>query len=246
IPITDIAEIRISLSPASPLDGPGGGGGVIEVVTIPATGPRRVQAHVEGSDAPGGLASATGRAEAAHGLSIRVSGGGHVSGRDFDVVLSHGSHRLRGEDAKGGQASLGAEYKLGPGMIVADGWFEHRSFLVPPGENGTLQVQLIEGETAINGALGGHVALGSWRLEGRGFVEKLDRDILNYVDATQAAYSSREFIRSDREGMLVRANRYLGHSAELALTYNVNTDHATDADGLGNVGGGRSTIAEVA
>src|SRR5262249_46731379 len=55
IPITDIAEIRISLSPASPLDGPGGGGGVIEVVTTAATGPRRVQAHVEGSSAPGAL-----------------------------------------------------------------------------------------------------------------------------------------------------------------------------------------------
>jgi TonB dependent receptor len=106
-------------------------------------------------------------------------------------------------------------------------------------------VQLVDGETAINGALGGHVEVGTWRLEGRGFVEKLDRDLINYVDATRTMVAGRENIRSDREGMLVRANRYLGQHAELALTTNINTDHATDADNLGNVGGGRSTIAEV-
>jgi TonB-dependent receptor-like protein len=212
---------------------------------VPATGPRRVQAHVEGSDAPGGLASATGRAEVAHNLSLRVSGGGNVSGRDFDVVMGDGSHHLLGEDATGGQAALRAEYKLGRGMLVADGWFEHRKFLVPPGEDGTLQVQLIDGETAATGALGGNVEAGSWRLEGRGFVEKLDRDILNYVDATRSAVSGHESIRSDREGVLLRANRYLGHAFELALTANANTDHATDADTVGNVGGGRSTIAEL-
>src|SRR5262249_39963391 len=157
----------------SPLDGPGGGGGVIEVVTVPATGPRRVQAHAEGSDAPGALASATGRAEAVHGLSIRVSRGGNVSGRHFEGLMSDGTHRFLPEDATAGQASLRAEYKLSRGMLVADAWFEHRNFLVPPGEDGTLQVQVIDGETAINGALGGNVAVGSWRLEGRGFVEKL-------------------------------------------------------------------------
>jgi hypothetical protein len=245
IPITDIAEIRVSLSPASPLDGPGGGGGVIEIVTVPATGPRRVQAHVEGSDGPGGLASATGRGEAAHGLSIRVSGGGNASGRDFNVVMSDGSHKVLPEDSTAGQAALRAEYQLGSGMLVADAWFEHRRFLVPPGEDGMLQVQLIDGETAVTGALGGHTELGRWRFEGRGFVEKLDRDIINYVDATRSAIAGKESIRSDREGVLLRANRFLGHSAELALTTNVSTDHATDADDLGNVGGGRSTIAEV-
>ena len=245
IPVTDIAEIRISLSPASPLDGAGGGGGVIEVVTTPATGPRRVQAHVEGSNGPGGLASATGRGEATHGLSLRVSGGGNASGRDFDVVMADGSHKLLPEDSTAGQAALRAEYTVGRGMVMADAWFEHRSFLVPPGEDGTLQVQLVNGETAINGALGGHAEAGTWRLEGRGYVEKLDRDLTNYVDATRSAIAGSESIRSDREGVLLRANRFLGQSAELALTTNVSTDHATDSDNLGNTSGGRSTIGEV-
>jgi outer membrane receptor protein involved in Fe transport len=246
IPVTDIAEIRVSLSPASPLDGPGGGGGVIEVVTLPATGPKRVQAHLEGSNAPGGLASVTGRAEALPGLALRVSGGGTVSRRDFEVVMGDGSHRLLGEGADGGHAALRAEYKLSRGMLMADAWFEHRSFLSPPGADGTLQVQQIDGETALNGAVGGSWSAGGWRLEGRGFVQKLDRDLRDYSDATLATVSGRESIRSDREGLLLRTNRFLGHTAEVAITGNLETEHATDADDLGNVGGGRSTLAEVA
>ncbi|HJZ88931.1 MAG TPA: TonB-dependent receptor [Polyangia bacterium] len=246
IPVTDIAEIRIALAPASPLDGPGGAGGVVEVVTTAATGARRVQARVEGSDAPGALAAVTGRAEALRGLAIRVSGGGSASARDFQVVMADGSQRALGEDARALQAALRLEHAGAGGAIFVDGWLEHRSFLSPPGEDGTLQVMHIDGETAANGALGGHLKLGGWRLEGRGYVQRLDRDLTRFSDATLGMLAGQEKISSDREGMLLRANRFLGPAFELALTANADSEHATDSDGLGNVGGGRSAIAELA
>src|SRR3954471_24240350 len=42
IPITDIVQIRVSTSPQSPIDGPGGPGGVIEVHTRDAIGSQLV------------------------------------------------------------------------------------------------------------------------------------------------------------------------------------------------------------
>ena len=42
IPITDIVQIRVATTPQSPIDGPGGPGGVIEVLTRDAIGPQLV------------------------------------------------------------------------------------------------------------------------------------------------------------------------------------------------------------
>src|SRR5262252_4520294 len=45
IPITDIVQIRVSTTPQSPIDGPNGSGGVIEVVTRDAVGEQLVIAR---------------------------------------------------------------------------------------------------------------------------------------------------------------------------------------------------------
>ena len=47
IPITDIVQIRVSTTPQSPIDGPGGPGGVIEVLTRDAVGPQLVIARAD-------------------------------------------------------------------------------------------------------------------------------------------------------------------------------------------------------
>src|SRR5687767_12898006 len=52
IPITDIVQIRVSTTPKSPIDGPGGPGGVIEVLTRDAIGPQVVVARVLGDSLP--------------------------------------------------------------------------------------------------------------------------------------------------------------------------------------------------
>ena len=47
IPITDIVQIRVSTTPQSPIDGPGGPGGVIEVLTRDAFGEQLVIARLD-------------------------------------------------------------------------------------------------------------------------------------------------------------------------------------------------------
>ena len=47
IPITDIVQIRVATTPQSPIDGPGGPGGVIEVHTRDAIGPQLVVARAD-------------------------------------------------------------------------------------------------------------------------------------------------------------------------------------------------------
>src|SRR4051812_50191085 len=54
IPITDIVEIRVQLSPASPLEGPGGDGGIVEVSTLRATGGGGAYGRVSGGPTPPG------------------------------------------------------------------------------------------------------------------------------------------------------------------------------------------------
>ena len=65
IPITDIVEIRVQLAPASPLEGPGGDGGIVEVTTLRAIGSRMIDGRVVGGSTPGGEASRSGRIGAA-------------------------------------------------------------------------------------------------------------------------------------------------------------------------------------
>ncbi|HMG54770.1 MAG TPA: Plug domain-containing protein, partial [Kofleriaceae bacterium] len=52
IPITDIVQIRVATTPQSPIDGPGGPGGVIEVHTRDAIGAQLVIARVIGDSLP--------------------------------------------------------------------------------------------------------------------------------------------------------------------------------------------------
>jgi outer membrane cobalamin receptor len=52
IPITDIVQIRVATTPQSPIDGPGGPGGVIEVHTRDAIGSQVVVARVTGDSLP--------------------------------------------------------------------------------------------------------------------------------------------------------------------------------------------------
>src|SRR6478672_11622281 len=62
IPITDIVAIKVSTTPQSPIDGPGGPGGVIEVHTRDAIGPQLVIARATADSLPTFGISATARA----------------------------------------------------------------------------------------------------------------------------------------------------------------------------------------
>src|SRR5262249_31980764 len=83
IPVTDIVQIRVSTAPASPIDGPGGPGGVIEVHTRDAIGGRLVVARLTSDTLPTFGASATGRVDLVPKLALRMSASGVLGMEDY-------------------------------------------------------------------------------------------------------------------------------------------------------------------
>src|SRR3954471_19594170 len=76
IPITDIVQIRVSTSPQSPIDGPGGPGGVIEVHTRDAIGSQLVIGRLTADSLPSFGVTGTARATLLPHLALRLSGSG--------------------------------------------------------------------------------------------------------------------------------------------------------------------------
>ena len=83
LPITDIVQIRIATTPQSPIDGPGGSGGVIEVITRDAIGEQGGTARLITDAAPSVGMTATARVPLARHLALRLSGAGLVGRRAF-------------------------------------------------------------------------------------------------------------------------------------------------------------------
>src|SRR5689334_8647133 len=83
IPITDIVQIRMSTTPQSPIDGPGGPGGVIEVLTRDAYGEQLVIARATGDTLPSAGLTGTARVPLAKALALRISMAGLAGARDM-------------------------------------------------------------------------------------------------------------------------------------------------------------------
>jgi len=60
LPTTDLAQVRVSTAPASPIDGPGGPGGVVELHTADAFGDAEVLARATAATARAAVIAATG------------------------------------------------------------------------------------------------------------------------------------------------------------------------------------------
>ena len=110
IPITDIEQIRVSASPASPIDGPGGPGGVIEIFTSDAVGPGMVRARMIGSSLPSGEASATARASLTPNLAARISASATLGDQDYEL-LEGGEYIALSEDREQSVGAVRIEYR---------------------------------------------------------------------------------------------------------------------------------------
>ncbi|MFI5289887.1 MAG: TonB-dependent receptor, partial [Polyangia bacterium] len=154
IPVTDIVEIRVTLAPASPLEGPGGDGGIVEVMTLKASGGRRLDARVRASTAPDALASITGRTPLASGLALRGSAGGRW-GEPSYAVIAPGGAPAQFQDADGqAHTSLRLEKEWKHTRVTGDAWYEHRSYFIPPTDTEGAQLQAIRGEDAFRAVVG--------------------------------------------------------------------------------------------
>jgi outer membrane cobalamin receptor len=202
IPVTDIVEIRIQLAPASPLEGPGGDGGIVEVMTLHAVGGRRLQARVEGGSAPEVEAALTGRVplNGERTTGLRLSAGGRYANPDYPVTdLSGNPQRFFNEQYQAyGAARL--EHQGEKGRVALDGWYGHRAFAIPPSDTEGAAIQVVTGEDAARLVLGGDAVVRKLRLAVGAYGEVLARDTDLYDDYTLAHRSLHQALFTARSG----------------------------------------------
>ena len=244
IPVTDIANIRISTSPASPIDGVGGPGGVIEVNTIDAAGGRLLRGRAGATDLPSIDLSTTGRLTPFEGFSIRGSIAASLGMREFKV---DDGNELVGVDESRRNISSGLrlEYRRNEDRIVADGFFQHRRFLVPPGEDGVDDLLKIDRELSGRFGIRGDFHRGDWRFQGHSYFQSLDRRSTRYSDPLLSQLQNQEDLTGTRVGGGFLVNRTLGKNAHLLFSTSLDSENA-DAVSVGQRSGGRATISEIA
>lgn len=199
IPVTGIAEIRVSLNPASPLNGPGGNGGVIEVLTRSALGQPLGRAQIQGSTAPAGHISATGRRTFGQDLGLRLSASGGLDARALPVTTEEGRTTLA-SDGRQAAAGLRWEHRLEAGRLSADLAATQRKFVIPPGEEAGEGVSVVPDETSFRGVVGLDLRFEEAFVSLRGFALLLDHTVINHTDARLADELTREHIEAHRTG----------------------------------------------
>lgn len=147
IPVTDIVQIRVSTTPQSPIDGPGGSGGVIEVLTRDAIGPQLVIARLTGDSLPSFGMTGTARVALAEHWALRVSSSNLVGARELALPMDQTIDD--GRRATSGAARL--EYRRGERRLAIDAFLADGNYILPPNETegSVLAIMLIDRETSM-------------------------------------------------------------------------------------------------
>jgi outer membrane cobalamin receptor len=187
IPITDIVQIRVATTPQSPIDGPGGPGGVIEVHTRDAIGPQLVIARATTDTLPTLGTSATARVALAKHLALRLSGSGLVGARE--LAVPSGS---LGENRHAATGTLRLEYRDGDRRVAVDSFLDDRHYVSPPSDVTQTTILLIDRETSARAAVKGDDKLGKLQVQGELSTHYLLRHSRKFTDAGLADQNSFE------------------------------------------------------
>lgn len=251
IPITDIEEIRVSSSPASPIDGTGGPGGVIEIFTSDAVGPDMVRARVRASSQPAAEVSVTGRTELTPTWGLRMSASAMLGKEEFELRLSDGMTSdlysfFLSEERDQSVANIRLEYQKNKRRFVSDIWFQQVAFTVPPARDGESRFLVIEGES--QGRLGS-AYYDTWkgvRLEAQASYHLLSRQSIYFEDPQLTIGAQNEDLNAGRASGSILANRPIGESWHLIGSATLESENA-DVIGFDGVNTqGRSTVAQSA
>jgi hypothetical protein len=246
IPTTDIASVRVSFAPGSPLEGPGGDGGVVEVVTTRAVGPRRLRAHAGGATEPSAQAAATGRSSFAGGaIGVRVSGGARFASPTHRAVAADGSAVAFDVPAAQGFAGLRLEHARPSLTVTVDAAYQHRGYASPPTDATGAGVLVVPAEDSVRAVAGVDASVRGFRVAASGYAQALARATDYYADATLARRTSHDDLAGNREGVALHVDRPLGPVVASARA-SVDTEGAT-LDRAGSPrAGGRQTFGEIA
>jgi outer membrane receptor protein involved in Fe transport len=242
IPITDIVQIRVSTTPQSPIDGPGGPGGVIEVHTRDAIGPQLVIGRVTGDSLPSAGATGTARAALARNLALRLSASGLGGARDLGLPndASIGEHRY----AVTGAGRL--EYRDGDRRVAVDGFLDDRHYLSPPSDTTRSTIILIDRETTARASIKADDKIGSLQLQAEAWTHYLERRSRFYVDPTLVSTAAIENLVALRSGATALATMPFLRDFRWAVSAAVDFEKAAVSDIMNNTVRGETTIFEPA
>ncbi|HEY6036231.1 MAG TPA: TonB-dependent receptor, partial [Kofleriaceae bacterium] len=243
IPITDIVQIRVSTAPQSPIDGPGGPGGVIEVLTRDAIGPRLVIARLTADTLPSLGVTATARTPLADHLALRVSASGQASDQDFDTPTTTTVPSGR----KSATAAARLEYRDKVTRVVLDAFFDDRHYLSPPSdEDATMALLLIDRETTERVSAKIDHTEGKWQLQAQGWAHHLFRRSQYFSDDGLTDQTALEDLTALRTGGMALATRPLGKDFRVAASAGLDYNRIAVGDLIGNSVKASLTLVELA
>lgn len=223
IPITDIVQIRVSTVPQSPIDGPNGSGGVIEVLTRDAVGPQIVIARVTGDTLPSYGVSGTARAAISKHTAIRVSATGQGDQHDFGLT----SGQSLGEDRRDAGGAARFEYREGDRRLVVDGFLDDRHYVQDPGEIPTL-FTVIDREASERISAKYDDKLGKTQLQAEAWLHGLQRRSRTFMDPALSQQTVREQLVATRSGGQLLVTRPFAKDWRWAASVVVEHETATD------------------
>ncbi len=238
IPVTDIVEIRVQLAPASPLEGPGGDGGIIEVMTLRALGGKLANARVVGGSMPEGEAAVTGRTPlgTSNVFGVRASTGGRVADPTYPVTSAvDGSHARFSDFEDHIYGSLRFEYAGERAHVTGDAFYGHRSFYIPPSDTTGNLLQHITGEDSARLVVGSELERHGLRLAVGVYGELLSQQEDEFTDYTLSTREVHQDLLSGRFGGAVHVDRPLRWRelvATLSARLSVDSDAASVHDTL--------------
>lgn len=243
IPVTDIVQIRVSTTPKSPIDGPGGSGGVIEVLTRDAFGPQVVVARLLGDSLPSFGMSGTARVALAKHLALRISASGLMGARD--MALPGGASVGEGRHAGTGAGRL--EYRRGARRVVVDAFLDDRHYVAPPSEvnvGGT--ILMIDRETTTRMSAKADDKLGTLQLQAQTWAHALARRSRFFRDPALENQAAFEELSATRYGGAVLATQPFWKDFRWAASATVDHESARAENMMGGITRGDVTIANVA
>jgi len=244
IPITDIVQIRVSTTPQSPIDGPGGPGGVVEVLTRDAIGPQLEIVRLTADTLPSLGATATSRVALAPHWGLRVSGSGNAAFHDY--LLPDNLPNLPGQSHYATGAGR-VEYRDGKTRLVIDGYIDERHYLSEPSDDDPTQsLLLVDREATKRASAKLDTQVDQWQLQGETWLYHLYRRSLFFTKDTFADESSLEDLTAFRSGGQVLATRPIAKEWRVAASGTLDFDDVDVKDIKGDETKASTTVGELA
>ena len=243
IPITDIVQIRVSTTPQSPIDGPGGPGGVVEVLTRDAIGPQLVIARLTGDTLRSYGVTGTARVGLAKHLALRISASGQMSQQDFDTPTT----TTVPSDRHSATGAVRLEYRDPATRLVLDGFLDQRHYLSPPSdEDASMALLLIDRESTQRVSAKLDHTEGKWQFQAEGWGHRLYRRSKYFSDDGLTAETALEELTALRTGGMALATRPLGKDFRVAASAGIDYNNISVHDLIGNSVKASLTLAELA